>query len=115
MLFRSLAIVPGVSRSGATILGGELLGVERKAAAEFTFYLAVPTMLGATVFDLYSNRNILSFDAGVTIAVGFVVSFLVALVVVKTFIGFIGRYGLKPFGWYRIAAGAAILAILSLI
>jgi len=114
-LCQVLAIVPGVSRSGATILGGELLGVERKAAAEFTFYLAVPTMLGATVFDLYSNRNILSFDAGVTIAVGFVVSFLVALVVVRTFIGFIGRYGLKPFGWYRIAAGAAILAILSLI
>jgi undecaprenyl-diphosphatase len=114
-LCQVLAIVPGVSRSGATILGGELLGVERKAAAEFTFYLAVPTMLGASVFDLYSNRNVLSFDAGLTIAVGFVVSFLVALVVVRTFIGFIGRYGLKPFGWYRIAAGAAILAILSLI
>src|SRR5882672_426138 len=110
-----LAIVPGVSRSGATILGGELLGVERKAAAEFTFYLAVPTMLGASVFDIYSNRNVLTLDAGLTIAVGFVVSFLVALVVVKTFIGFIGRHGLKPFGWYRIAAGAAILAILSLI
>jgi undecaprenyl-diphosphatase len=114
-LCQVLAIVPGVSRSGATILGGELLGVERKAAVEFTFYLAVPTMLGASVFDLYSNRNVLSFDAGLTIAVGFVVSFLVALVVVKTLIGFIGRYGLKPFGWYRIAAGAAILAILSLI
>ena len=114
-LCQVLAIVPGVSRSGATILGGELLGVERKAAAEFTFYLAVPTMLGASVFDLYSNRNVLSFDAGLTIAVGFVVSFLVALIVVKIFIGFIGRYGLKPFGWYRIAAGAVILAILSLI
>jgi undecaprenyl-diphosphatase len=107
-----LAIVPGVSRSGATILGGELLGVERKAAAEFTFYLAVPTMLGASVFDLYQNRNVLTLDAGLQIAVGFVVSFLVAWVVVKTFIGFIGRYGLKPFGWYRIFAGLAILAIL---
>jgi undecaprenyl-diphosphatase len=107
-----LAIVPGVSRSGATILGGELLGVERKAAAQFTFYLAVPTMLGASVFDIYSNRAVLTLDAGLTILVGFVVSFLVALVVVKTFIGFIGRYGLKPFGWYRIAAGAAILAAL---
>jgi len=110
-----LAIIPGVSRSGATILGGELLGVERKAAAEFTFYLAVPTMLGASVFDLYSNRNVLNFNAGVVIAVGFVVSFLVALVVVKTFIGFVGRYGLKPFGWYRIFAGAAILAILAVL
>ncbi len=107
-----LAIVPGVSRSGATILGGELLGVERKAAAVFTFYLAVPTMLGASVFDIYSNRAVLTLDAGLTIAVGFVVSFLVALVVVKTFIGFVGRYGLKPFGWYRIAAGAAILAVM---
>ncbi len=109
-LCQVLAIVPGVSRSGATILGGELLGVERKAAAEFTFYLAVPTMLGASVYDLYKNRAVLNFDAGLTILVGFVVSFLVALVVVKTFIGFIGRYGLKPFGWYRIAAGATILA-----
>ncbi len=107
-----LAIVPGVSRSGATILGAELLGVERKAAAEFTFYLAVPTMLGASVFDLYQNRNVLTLDAGLEIAVGFVVSFLVALVVVKTFIAFIGRYGLKPFGWYRILAGAFILAVL---
>jgi undecaprenyl-diphosphatase len=109
-----LAILPGVSRSGATILGGELLGVERKAAAEFTFYLAVPTMLGASVLDLYQNRNVITFDAGMTIAVGFVVSFLVAFVVVKTFIGFVGRYGLKPFGWYRIAAGLFILAMLAL-
>ncbi len=112
-LCQVLAIVPGVSRSGATILGGELLGVERKAAAEFTFYLAVPTMLGAAVLDLYENRALLPSDAGLTIAVGFVVSFLVAFVVVKTFIGFVGRYGLKPFGWYRIAAGVAILAMLS--
>jgi len=109
-----LAIIPGVSRSGATILGGELLGVERKAAAEFTFYLAVPTMLGASVFDLYQNRDIINFDAGLLIAIGFVVSFLVAWVVVKAFIGFVGRYGLRPFGWYRIAAGGIILAIMVL-
>ena len=113
-LYQVLAIVPGVSRSGATILGGELLGIERKTAAEFTFYLAVPTMLGASVLDLYQNRALLTFDAGFTIAVGFVVSFLVAFVVVKTFIGFVGRYGLKPFGWYRIAAGVVILAIMAL-
>ena len=109
-----LAIIPGVSRSGATILGGELLGVERKAAAEFTFYLAVPTMLGASVFDIYENRAVLTLDAEVVIAVGFVVSFLVALGVVTTFIGFVGRYGLKPFGWYRILAGLAILAVMYL-
>ena len=113
-LCQVLAIIPGVSRSGATILGGELLGVERKAAAAFTFYLAVPTMLGATVYDLYKNRAVLTLDAGTDIAVGFVVAFFVALVVVKTFIGFIGRYGLKPFGWYRIVAGLGILAAMLL-
>jgi undecaprenyl-diphosphatase len=107
-----LAIIPGVSRSGATILGGEMLGVERKAAAAFTFYLAVPTMFGATVLDLYKNRTALSAEAGTEIAIGFAVSFLVAYVVVKTFIGFVGKFGLKPFGWYRIGAGLAILAFL---
>ena len=113
-VFQVLAIIPGVSRSGATILGGELIGVDRKAGALFTFYLAVPTMFGATVFDLWKNRAILNLDAAVDIAVGFVVAFLVALVVVRTFIAFIGRYGLKPFGWYRIAAGLGIIAMLAL-
>jgi len=113
-LCQVLAIVPGVSRSGATILGGQLLGVDRKAAAEFTFYLAVPTMLGATVLDLYKNRDVLTFDDGTVIAIGFVVSFLVAYVVVKSFIGFVGRYGLRPFGWYRIGLGAVILGVLAL-
>jgi undecaprenyl-diphosphatase len=113
-VFQALAIVPGVSRSGATILGGELIGVERKAGALFTFYLAVPTMLGATVFDLWKNRAILNLDAGIDIAIGFVVSFVVAIFVVRTFIGFIGRYGLKPFGWYRILAGLGIIAALAL-
>jgi undecaprenyl-diphosphatase len=107
-----LAIVPGVSRSGATILGAELLGVERKAAAAFTFYLAVPTMFGATVFELYKKWDLMSSSAGIDIAVGFVVSFLVAYGVVKTFIAFVGRYGLKPFGWYRIVTGAALIAYL---
>lgn len=113
-LCQALAIIPGVSRSGATILGGELLGVERKAAAAFTFYLAVPTMLGATVFDLYKNRGYMTPRAELDIAVGFVVSFIVAYGVVKTFIGFVGRYGLRPFGWYRIAAGLAIIVMLAL-
>jgi undecaprenyl-diphosphatase len=69
-------------------------------------------MLGASVFDLYQNRAVINFDAGLIIAIGFVVSFLVAWVVVKTFIAFVGRYGLRPFGWYRIAAGIIILAIM---
>ena len=107
-----ISILPGVSRSGATILGGELLGVERKAAAAFTFYLAVPTMLGASVYDLYKNREALTVSQGTDIAIGFVVSFIVAYGVVKTFIAFVGRYGLKPFGWYRIAAGIGLIAFL---
>ncbi|HXJ01734.1 MAG TPA: undecaprenyl-diphosphate phosphatase [Micropepsaceae bacterium] len=106
------ALIPGVSRSGATILGAELLGVERKTAAHFTFYLAVPTMLGASVLELYQKRAELSASHLQIIAVGFVVSFVVAYVVVKTFIDFVGRYGLKPFGWYRIATGVALLATL---
>ncbi len=111
-LCQCLSLVPGVSRSGATILGGELLGVERKAAAAFTFYLAVPTMLGASVFELYKKHAALSTANMQLIAVGFVVSFIVAYVVVKTFIAFIGRYGLKPFGWYRVLAGLALIGSL---
>ncbi len=107
-----LAILPGVSRSGATILGAELLGVERKAAAAFTFYLAVPTMFGATVFEMYKKWSLMSAATSEDIAIGFVVSFVVAYFVVKTFIAFIGRYGLKPFGWYRLLAGAGLFAYL---
>jgi undecaprenyl-diphosphatase len=113
-LCQCLSLIPGVSRSGATILGGEMLGVERKAAAAFTFYLAVPTMLGATVFDLYKNRAGLTSNSELDIAVGFVVAFIVAYAVVKSFIGFIGRYGLKPFGWYRVAAGLGLIAFMAL-
>jgi undecaprenyl-diphosphatase len=104
-----LSILPGVSRSGATILGGEMLGVDRKAAAEFTFYLAVPTMLGATAVELYEKWRLLAGAAATNLAIGFAVSFVVAYVVVKTFIAFVGRFGLKPFGWYRIAAGTALI------
>lgn len=111
-LCQCLAILPGVSRSGATILGGELFGVERATAAHFTFYLAVPTMLGASVLELYEKRAELSHGNIALIAVGFAISFVVAFAVVKTFIAFISRFGLKPFGWYRIAAGAALLLYL---
>jgi len=111
-LCQCLSLIPGVSRSGATILGGELLGVERKAGAAFTFYLAVPTMLGASVFELYKHHEGLTSARIEVIGVGFVVSFIVAYVVVKTFIGFVGRYGLKPFGWYRLATGLALIGII---
>jgi undecaprenyl-diphosphatase len=107
-LCQVLAILPGVSRSGATILGGELLGIERAAIAHFTFYLAVPTMLGATVLELYKKWSLLSMSDVSTIGIGFVVSFIVAYGVVKTFIGFLSRYGLKPFGWYRIILGVVL-------
>ena len=111
-LFQVISIIPGVSRSGATILGGEMMGVSREAAAHFTFYLAVPTMLGASVLELYEQRDMLAHSALANIALGFVVSFVVAYIVVLGFINFVGRFGLKPFAWYRIAIGAAVLAML---
>jgi undecaprenyl-diphosphatase len=110
-LCQCAALIPGVSRSGATILGAELLAVERATAAHFTFYLAVPTMLGATVFELFQKRHELTSANLATIAVGFVVSFIVAYPVVRLFINFISRFGLRPFGWYRVAIGIAALAV----
>ena len=114
-LIQCLAMIPGVSRSGATILGALSLGVERRTAAEFSFFLAIPTMLGATVLELVTKRHELTASNAVglpTIAIGFVVSFVVALVVVRWFVGLVGRRGFSPFGWYRIAAGAAALLLL---
>ncbi len=110
--FQVIAMIPGVSRSGATILGALLMGVDRKAAAEFSFFLAIPTMLGAATYDLYKNRHDLSFDGGILIAVGFVVAFLAALAVVRFVVDFISRHGFTPFGWYRIAIGTIMLMVL---
>ena len=108
---QTFALVPGMSRSGATIIAGLLLGLERRAAAEFSFFLAIPTMTGAFVYDLYKNRDALSFnDAGI-IAVGFVAAFLAALVVVEPFLAVVGRIGFAPFAYYRIAMGTFILAL----
>ena len=107
-----LAMIPGVSRSGATILGAVSLGVERRTAAEFSFFLAIPTMIGATVLELARNRHALTAAGGVgwdAIAVGMIVSFAVALVVVRAFVTLIGRHGFAPFAWYRIVAGGAAL------
>ena len=108
-----LAMLPGISRSGATIMGAMSLGVERKTAAEFSFFLAVPTMLGATVLSLWKARDALGTGQLDLIAVGFAVAFVVALVVVRVFVAFISRHGFGPFAWYRIAAGAAALYWLS--
>jgi len=104
-----VAMIPGVSRSGATIMGALTLGVERRTAAEFSFFLAVPTMLGATVLELWKNRALLNPGEVHDIAIGFVVAFVVALVVVRAFVAVISRYGFAPFAWYRIAAGTAAL------
>jgi undecaprenyl-diphosphatase len=104
-----LSMIPGVSRSGATILGALSLGVERRTAAEFSFFLAIPTMLGATTLELAKNHDNLGVSLG-AIALGFVVSFIVALVVIRWFIGLVSRRGFAPFGWYRIAAGGLALA-----
>lgn len=106
-----LAMVPGVSRSGATIMGALLMKVERKAAAEFSFFLAIPTMLAATFYDLYKARDTLSADGLGLIAVGFAVSFVVALLVVRWLVRFVQTHGFGVFAWYRIALGAAILLL----
>ena len=112
-----LAMVPGVSRSGATIMGALALGVERRTAAEFSFFLAVPTMLGASAVEIWSNRAELASGAGVgwtEIAIGFAVAFVVALAVVKAFVAYVSRHGFAPFAWYRIALGAAALVWLGM-
>ena len=104
-----LAMIPGVSRSGATILGAVSLGVERRTAAEFSFFLALPTMAGASALELAKNRHALGPIGLPLIGVGFVVSFLVAVVVIRLFVGIVGKRGFSPFGWYRIAAGGAAI------
>lgn len=112
-LFQCLAIIPGMSRSGSTIFGAMLLRCDKKSAAEFSFFLAIPTMIGAFTLDLIKQRHeIAEAHFWGPIAVGFVISFLVGLVVVKTFIGFIGRYGLTPFVVWRLAVGVAGLIAL---
>jgi undecaprenyl-diphosphatase len=113
-IVQCLAMIPGVSRSGATIMGALSLGVERRTAAEFSFFLAIPTMVGATTLEFAKHHDeIMAGAHGVgfgTVAVGFVVSFIVALVVVRAFVHYISRHGFAPFAWYRIVVGAVALA-----
>jgi undecaprenyl-diphosphatase len=108
-LVQCLAMVPGVSRSGATIMGAISLGIDRRTAAEFSFFLALPTLSGATVLQLVKHRDAITSGDLQLIAIGAVVSFLVALVVVKAFMAVVTRHGFAPFAWYRIVAGAAAL------
>jgi undecaprenyl-diphosphatase len=115
-LCQCLAMIPGVSRSGATIVGSMLMGVEKRAAAEFSFFLAIPTMAGAFTLDAFKNRQeLMAVKPEIPlIAIGFVVSFLVALVVVRAMLAILTSRGLAPFGWFRIAIGGLGLAVLLL-
>ena len=110
---QALAMIPGTSRSGATIISALLLGVERRTAAEFSFVLAIPTMLAATVYSLWKARADLDVSGLSQIGVGFVTAFVVALVVVRWLMAVIGRIGFTPFGWYRIALGTVMLLVLT--
>ena len=108
-IVQCLSMIPGVSRSGATIMGALTLGVDRRVAAEYSFFLAIPTMCGATALALWKSRHELGDAALTEIAIGFAVSFVVALVVIRWFVGIVSRHGFAPFGWYRIVAGSAAL------
>ena len=112
--FQCLALVPGVSRSGATIVGALMFGVEKRAAAEFSFLLSLPTMGAAVAYDLFKNRDVLDFGAVWEIAVGFAVAFVTALLVVRWVLNFIGRNGYALFGCWRIIVGSIALAALLL-
>jgi len=111
-LWQTLAMIPGVSRSMATILGGTVGGLSKKSAIEFSFLLALPTMFSATIYDLYRNHSLLNFSQWQILLIGFVVAFLSALVSVKFFLKFIEKNSFSSFGWYRIVFATAVLLIL---
>jgi undecaprenyl-diphosphatase len=108
-IVQCLSMIPGVSRSGATIMGALSLGVDRKTAAEYSFFLAVPVMVAASAKELWEARDNLGGIDWTSIGIGFAVSFVVALVVIKAFIGIVSRFGFAPFAWYRIVAGSLAL------
>lgn len=109
-----LALVPGVSRSGATIVGARFLGASTRAAAEFSFFLSMPTMAGAFAYDLYKNRAVLDSSAMTEIVIGFVVAFITAVLVVRWVLGYLSNHGFVLFGWWRIILGTVSMALLSL-
>lgn len=109
-----LAMVPGTSRSGATIISGMIAGIQRKTATEFSFFLAMPTMLAATVYDLYRNSGALDSTQATAIVVGFVAAFLSALIVVRAVLRFVSKRTYRPFAWYRIGLGIVVMVWLLL-
>jgi undecaprenyl-diphosphatase len=114
-LIQCLAMIPGVSRSGATIVGGLLLGADKRSAAEFSFFLSMPTMAAAFAYDLYKNRDLLSLDDAAIIGVGFAAAFVSAVIVVRGLLGYVSRRGYALFGWWRIVVGVLALAGLLLV
>lgn len=113
-LFQCLAMIPGTSRSGATIVGGLILGADKRSAAEFSFFLAMPTMVGAFAYDLYKNLDVLSADDLPIIAVGFVMAFFAAAFVVRYLLDYVSRHGYSIFGWWRLVVGSVgLIALLT--
>lgn len=108
---QTLALFPGVSRAGATILGAILWGVERRAATEFSFLLALPTMFAASAYDLYKNASLLNWSLAGEIAIGFVAAFISALLVIRMLIKYVSKHDFTPFGWYRIFFGMIVFAV----
>ena len=113
-LCQVVSMIPGVSRAGATIMGGLMLGMDRRTATEFSFFLAVPTMLAASVLDLYKNWARMDADNLLVIAIGFAAAFVSALIVVRWLIRFVSHHGFGPFAWYRIAVGVVMATFLLL-
>ncbi|MCE7029834.1 undecaprenyl-diphosphate phosphatase [Jiella avicenniae] len=111
-VFQCLAMIPGTSRSGATIAGSLLMGTDKRSAAEFSFFLAMPTMAGAVAYDVFKNRDVLSMDDAGLIALGFVLAFVSALFVVRSLLDFVSRHGFAPFAWWRIAVGTLGMVLL---
>lgn len=111
-LAQVLSLVPGTSRSGATIMGGYALGLSRRAATEFSFFLSIPVMFAATLYDLFRSRGVLGAADAPAFAVGFVVSFVSAVIVVRAFLGYVSHHNFAAFAWYRIALGVALLLLL---
>ncbi|WP_163272215.1 undecaprenyl-diphosphate phosphatase [Chelativorans alearense] len=114
-LFQCLSMIPGTSRSGATIVGGLILGADKRAAAEFSFFLAMPTMAGAFAYDLYKNYNVLTAADVEIIVVGFIAAFIAGVIVVRSLLGFVSRRGYALFGWWRILVGVLGLTALFLL
>lgn len=108
-LFQCLALVPGVSRSGATIVGSLLMGTDKRSAAEFSFFLAMPTMAGAFAYDFYKNRDVIDAAQLEVVAIGFVFAFIAAVLVVRSLLDFVSRRGFALFAWWRIVVGSVAL------